>query len=66
MQCNFRLWFFAETTVAKKLPKGYASYDSDDIDETSEDEAPAPRFSKSGRQIRSKFYSKLLSFLRLR
>ena len=54
----YNMIFFAEPTVAKKLPKGYASYDSDDIDETSEDEAPAPRFSKSGREIRSKFYSK--------
>ena len=54
---------FSEPAVAKKLPKGYASYDSDDFYESSEEEAPKPKFSKSGRQIRTKFDSKFILIL---
>ena len=44
-----------------ELPKGYASYDSEDFDFTSsEEELPEPKLSRSGRPIRPVFQSELL------
>ena len=43
-----------------ELPKGYASYDSEDFDFTSsEEELPEPKLSRSGRPIRPVFQSEL-------
>ena len=44
-----------------ELPKGYASYDSEDFDFTSSDEElPEPKLSRSGRPIKPVFQSELL------